>query len=79
MKAVLGRGLRAGVFGALIGIAGVAMLVRTLSSMLYQITVLDWFTYLMAMVTLFLTVSLASYIPARRATRVDPITALKYE
>jgi putative ABC transport system permease protein len=79
LKAVLARGVRAGVFGALIGVAGVAMLVRTLSSMLYQITVFDWFTYLMAILMLFLTVALASYLPARRATRVDPIKALKYE
>lgn len=79
LSGIIGRGLRAAGLGAVVGIAGVAMIVKTLSSMLYQITVFDPFSYLIAIVTLLATVIVASYVPARRATRIDPIHALKYE
>jgi putative ABC transport system permease protein len=52
---------------------------RYLEGMLYDVTPLDPLTFV-AVVALFAAVtSIASYVPARRATRVDPMTALRYE
>jgi putative ABC transport system permease protein len=62
-----------------IGLAGAMALTRYLEGMLYDVRPLDPLTYL-AVVVLFATVaSIASYLPARRATRIDPLTALRYE
>ena len=76
---VIRRGLRAAAFGTVFGIMGVSMIVRTLSSALYQVTVWDPVTYIGALSLLVAAVLIASYIPARRATLVDPMRALKYE
>lgn len=62
-----------------IGLAGAIALTRHIEGMLYDVTPLDPLTYF-AVVALFVAVtSLASYLPARRATRIDPMTALRYE
>ncbi|HLG59174.1 MAG TPA: ABC transporter permease [Vicinamibacterales bacterium] len=62
-----------------IGLAGAMALTRYIEGMLYDVTPLDPLTYV-AVVALFTAVtSIASYVPARRATRIDPTTALRYE
>ena len=76
---VLRQGLGLTSIGIGIGLAGAMALTRYLEGMLYDVTPLDPLTYV-AVVALFVAVtSLASYLPARRATRIDPLTALRYE
>ena len=76
---VLRQGLRLTSIGIGIGLAGAMALTRYLEGMLYDVTPLDPLTFV-AVVALFAAVtSIASYVPARRATRVDPMTALRYE
>ncbi len=79
LRMVLGEGLRTICIGVAIGIAGALALTRTVESLLFGVTANDPLTFGGA--TLFLTGAalLACYIPARRATRVDPMVALRYE
>ena len=76
---VLGQGLKLTAIGIAVGTAGALGLTRLISNMLFGVTPTDPVTF--TLVGLLLTgVSLAAcYLPARRATRVDPIRALKYE
>jgi predicted permease len=76
---VLCQGLLLTGIGIGIGLAGAIALTRYLEGMLYGVTPLDPLTYV-ATVALFAAVaSIASFLPARRATRIDPMTALRYE
>jgi putative ABC transport system permease protein len=76
---VLRQGLLLTSIGIGIGLAGAIALTRYLEGMLYGVTPLDPLTYV-ATVALFAAIaSIASYLPARRATRIDPMTALRYE
>ncbi len=76
---VVGQGLVLTLVGVAIGLAGAFALTRFLSSMLFAVRPTDPVTF--GGVSLLLTsmALLASYIPARRATKVDPIVALRYE
>ena len=62
-----------------IGIAGALALTRLLSSTLFGVSPTEPLTYLAASAVLSVVALLASYVPARRASRVDPLTALRYE
>jgi putative ABC transport system permease protein len=76
---VLRQGLQLTAIGIVIGVAGAVSLARYIDGMLYGVTPVDPLTYV-AVVVLFVAIaSLASYLPARRATRIDPMTALRYE
>jgi putative ABC transport system permease protein len=76
---VLRHGLLLTTIGIGLGLAGAIALRQYVEGMLYGVTPLDPLTYV-TVVALFVAVtSLASYVPARRATRIDPITALRYE
>jgi putative ABC transport system permease protein len=79
LRMILGQGLRTIFIGVAIGIAGSLALTRTVASLLFGVTATDPLTF--AGVTLLLVGSalLACYIPARRATKVDPLVALRYE
>ena len=65
--------------GILLGLGGAAMLTRYLETMLFGLTPLDPRTFGLVPVAVFLVMLLASYLPARRATKVDPIVALRCE
>ena len=79
MAMILGQGLRTIVIGVLIGIAGSLALTRFLKSLLFGVSATDPLT-LGSMILLFMLAGLlACYIPARRATKVDPMVALRYE
>jgi putative ABC transport system permease protein len=79
LRMVLGEGLRTICIGVAIGIAGALALTRTVESLLFGVTASDPLTF--GGVTLFLmgAALLACYIPARWATRIDPMVALRYE
>jgi predicted permease len=78
-RLVLGRGLLLTVGGLAVGIAGSLALTRYLQSVLYGVTATDVLTYAAVALLLCLVSLVACYIPARRATKIDPMTALKYE
>lgn len=79
MKLVLARGLRFALFGVLAGLAGALLLTRVLASLLFGVSPTDLATFALVTALLALTAFLACYIPARRATRVDPMVALRYD
>jgi putative ABC transport system permease protein len=79
MRMVLRQGLRATVVGVTIGVVAGLALTRLLRSLLYGVTPGDWLTFLSVALLLLVVALAACSIPARRATRVDPIVALRYE
>jgi predicted permease len=79
LRLVLGEGLRLAAFGVIIGVIASLATSRLLSSLLFGISANDPFTLAGVALVLSLISLAASYIPARRAMRVNPITALRYE
>jgi putative ABC transport system permease protein len=79
LKMVLRQGIVATLAGVAIGIVAALALTRLLSSLLFGVTPGDWVTFLSVAVLLLVVALVACSIPARRATRVDPIVALRYE
>ncbi len=79
MRMVLRRGIRATLAGVGIGVLAGLALTRLLRSLLYGVTPDDWLTFLSVAVLLLVVALAACSVPARRATRVDPIVALRYE
>ena len=79
MKLVLGRGLRLALLGIVFGLTAALFLTRFLSKLLFEVPGTDPATFLVASLCLGGVALLASYVPARRATRVDPVVALRYE
>jgi predicted permease len=76
---VLGKGLRLAVWGTLIGIAGAFALGRLLSSAIPSLQSNGVLAILLVSAFLMVVSLLASWLPARRATRIDPLVALRYE
>jgi putative ABC transport system permease protein len=79
LKLVLQEGLFLAVAGTLIGFLGVLGTTRFLESLVYGISTLDGATFASVVILLSFVALLACYLPARRATKVDPITTLHYE
>jgi putative ABC transport system permease protein len=79
MRAVLGRGMLLALAGAGIGIVVALVLTRLLASILYGVEPTDSFTFVAVTVLLAGVSLLASYLPARRATHVDPVVVLRAE
>jgi predicted permease len=78
-RMVLGRSLLLTAIGVAIGLAGAFAMTRVLSGILYGISALDPLTFIAVPLLLLLVALAACYVPARRAMRVDPIVALRYE
>ena len=79
LKLIVRQGMGLVVIGVAIGILGAIALTRVLDSVLFDIRPRDPLTFTVVTVVLPLVALLACYIPARRATRVDPLIALRYE
>jgi predicted permease len=79
LRMILGQGLRTIVIGVAIGIAGSLALTRTVESLLFGVTATDPLTFGSVTLLLVGAALLACYIPARRATTVDPMVALRCE
>ncbi|HLK64857.1 MAG TPA: ABC transporter permease [Bryobacteraceae bacterium] len=79
MRLVLGQGLALAGIGLVIGLAGAVAATRLLTKMLYEVKPGDPLTYAGVVVLLALVTLVASYLPARRATKVDPLAALRQE
>jgi putative ABC transport system permease protein len=79
LRLVLGQGMKLAGIGAAIGFAASVGISRWLRSELFHVSALDPLTFAIMAAILVLAAGLASYIPARRATKVDPMVALRYE
>jgi putative ABC transport system permease protein len=79
LRLVLRKGLVLTLSGLIIGAGLAAASMRVLSTLLFQVTAMDPFTYGAACAVLLVFSLAAIYVPARRATRIDPITALRHE
>jgi putative ABC transport system permease protein len=79
LKMVLGQGMVLALIGTGLGLAGAFVLTRVMSSLLFGISSTDPLTFISVPLILAAVALLACYIPARRATKVDPMVALRYE
>ncbi len=79
LRLFMGQGMRLVFLGLVIGLGGAFALTRLMSSLLFGVSTTDTATFVAVAVGLMLVGVFACYLPARRATRVDPLIALRYE
>jgi ABC-type antimicrobial peptide transport system permease subunit len=79
LQLILRHGLVLVLSGVAFGVAGAFALTRFLATLLFGITPTDTFTFVVVAAVFFIIAMVAALIPARRATKVDPLTALRYE
>jgi putative ABC transport system permease protein len=79
LKLVLRNGMSLTLVGAALGVAGAFATTRVMSSLLFEVAPTDLGTFTVVPVILVVVAFVACFIPARRATKVDPLVALRYE
>jgi putative ABC transport system permease protein len=79
MALVLGQSLMLTAIGIVIGVGGALAVTRYLAQMLFGVTPLDPATFIVVSLLFASIAALASFVPARRATQVDPLVALRSE
>jgi ABC-type antimicrobial peptide transport system permease subunit len=79
LRLVVGQGAKMALLGVALGMAASMGLTRLMSDMLYGVSATDPLTFIAVAILLILVALAACYIPARRATKVDPMVALRYE
>ena len=79
LQLILGRGLALTAIGLAVGLAGSLAVARSMASLLYEISAYDPATFVLVPLLLFAVALLACYVPARRATKVNPVEALRAE
>ena len=79
LSLVIGQGMQLAGIGAAIGLLASLGFSRLLKNQLFQVSAFDPLTFTVTALVLIAAALLATYIPARRATRVDPMVALRYE
>ena len=79
LSMVLRQGMELTGVGVVIGLVGAALLTQVMASLLFGVSTTDVATFATVAAVLIATAALATYIPALRATRVDPVTALRDE
>jgi putative ABC transport system permease protein len=79
LKLVVRKGIVLGVVGMAVGLAASFALTRLIATLLFEVTATDKTTFAVVSLALFSITLLACYVPARRATKVDPMAALRYE
>jgi predicted permease len=79
LNLVVRDGLKLVLIGVVVGLAGALLLTRLMTTLLFGVTATDALTYVTVALTLIIVALLACWIPARRATKVDPLIALRFE
>jgi ABC-type antimicrobial peptide transport system permease subunit len=79
LRLVIKQGLRLAAVGVVIGVIGAWASTRLMTTLLFGVTPMDSITLIVVVATLVLVALAACYVPARRATKVDPLVALREE
>src|SRR5207248_10136 len=77
LRLIVGHGILLATLGIIVGVVGARFLAQTMQSVLYDIQPTDLMTFLQVAVVLFAAAALASWLPARRALQIDPVSALR--
>ena len=79
LRLVLSEGFKLTIIGLVLGLVGAFAATKVLRNLLFEVKPTDPFTFIAVSLSLLVVALLACYIPARRATKVDPLEALRYE
>jgi putative ABC transport system permease protein len=79
LRLMMGQGMKLTLIGVAIGFVGAVAVTRLMRSLLFAVAPTDLLTFAISSFVLIVVALLACFIPARRATKVDPLVALRYE